>query len=318
MPVLKFMNDINQFDVKDFVADGAVPRITGIFPPFPLDHFKAPTGLNNVWIGLGFAYYQPVDQHFMRVTDQDGREILTFGASGTLGSGGTLGLRVLGATVAVTQGIADGMEYAGTKRMDMHVDVVAGTVKVYIEAVLVASFTGALTGVTSIGGYSWRAHNTQTTAWGLDVAYAFIANEDTRPIFMQESYPTANGAVQQWAGDETLIDGFAIDDGNVLVSNTAEQTSVFVTGDLPTTFAAGYAVMAFGVSARARVVGVTGGPRSLAVAARSGTALANGETVALSPGFKNYQSMLTLDPNTSAAWTYASINAAQIGVTSKA
>jgi hypothetical protein len=317
MPVLKFMNDINQFDVVDYVSQSSIPRVDGIFPPFPTDHFKAPAGLSDIWIGLSIGYYQPVNQHYMRVTDQDGREIITFGASAAQGTG-TLGLIVQGAA-AVTEGLQDGMAYNGGtgKRFDFHIDVTAGTVKAYVEAVLVASWVGTFTGVTSIGGYSWRAMNSQTTGWGLDVAWAFIADEDTRPILMQDSYPTANGAVQQWAGDETLIDGFAQDDGNVIISPTAEQTSVFVTGDLPTTYAGGYEIMGLAVSARGRVVGA-GGPSSLAVAARSGTATANGPTRALSAGFKNYQNMIALDPNTGAAWTYASINAAQIGVTSKA
>jgi hypothetical protein len=317
MAVLKFLNDINHFDVTDNITNASsTPRVEGVFPPFPLDHFKAPTGVSDMWFALYFGYYQPPNQSFMRVTDQAGNEIINFGASAAIGSGGTLGFTVQGGTVN-SEGIVNGMESSGMKRLDMHIDVAGGTVDVYIEAVLVASWTGTFTGVTSIGGFSWKAMNSATTGWGLEVGWAFIADEDTRPILMYDSYPTANGAVQQWAGDEALIDGAAQDDGNVIISTTAEQTSVFVTGDLATTFAAGYEIMGLAISARGRVVGA-GGPSSIAVAARSGTTIGNGPTTALSPGFKNYQSVISIDPNTGSAWTYASINAAQIGVTSKA
>ena len=210
-----------------------------------------------------------------------------------------------------------GANNSGTGRYDIHIDTIGGAVELYIDGNLVAQWTGTFTGVTSIGGVSWKTGGNVASPYGCEIYWAFMADEDTRPIFITESYPTANGAVQGWAGDETMIDGYVIDDGNVIISNTAEQTSVFVTGDLPSAYAAGYSVMAFGVVARARALGV-GGPRSLAVAARSGTTIGNGDTKALTTGFAPYQSLITLDPNTGAAWTYASINAAQIGVTSKA
>jgi hypothetical protein len=313
MAILKFICDANQIDNEDGSSTiGSTIEYTK-YPTNAVAQFLAPPATTDLWISWGQTYrsgQQTKLKDTIQITDQDGVSIIT---AGWIGAG--YGLTVQGGARQTTGNDAGTGSVSNFYRFDMHIDTVGGAVELYIEGNLVGAWTGTFTGVTSIGGISWQ--DAGNSSYGTQIYTAFMADEDSRPIFMEESYPTANGALSGWAGDETLIDGTTRDDAQVLVSNTAEQTSVFVTGDLPAAYAGGYEIMGFGVAARARVIGA-GGPRSLAVAVRSGTTVGNGDTKALAGGFKSYQSMITLDPNTGAAWTYAAINAAQIGVTSKA
>ncbi|PSJ50518.1 hypothetical protein C7I85_30010 [Mesorhizobium soli] len=115
------------------------------------------------------------------------------------------------------------------------------------------------------------------------------------------------GAATNWqAVAETAADG----DTSYVYSGTSGNVDLYNFADLATTPSAITAVI---VNNHVRAEGA--GTINVRAKAKRSTSTANGDTIEIAgTAYRNIQQAFTTDPSTSAAWTAAGVNAAQIGL----
>lgn len=235
------------------------------------------------------------------------------------GSGTTLRLEYWNGSAWVAAFTAATAMAAATRfRFDVHIKIAdsGGVLELYTNGSLIGSFTGdtLLTAATTLDKVTLLglSNGSATQTWSA----VMVADEDTRPITYIGKRAIGAGGVSQWSGSYADIDETGFSDSDLIRSGTAEQVSTFIKNALPATYATGYSVIGIGVSARA-CKGASG-PQNLQLAARSGSSNGFSASKALATSFAPKQDVFTQNPATSAAWTYAEADAAQIGVKSVA
>lgn len=188
-----------------------------------------------------------------------------------------------------------------------------GALELYLDGALIGSFAGDTlqTVATTVDNLHLQAPGASNSVFSA----VMVADEDTRAITYIARRPNGAGAAAEWTGAYTAIDETGFSDSDVVQSGTAGQVSTFGKAALPAEFSTGYSVMGIGVSARARR-GV--GLSNIQLAARSGSTNGFSSDKALGVAFAPDQHVFAQNPATSAAWTYAEADSAQIGVKSAA
>lgn len=130
-----------------------------------------------------------------------------------------------------------------------------------------------------------------------------------------ENAPSAAGNYTAWNNGKTEIDETGYDDADFIYINSANQLETYTLGDLTSGWA-NYGVAAFAVTARA-IRSVSGPQNMQAVVRTSGSDFVSSNLANLDTFFRGgLQAIWAVNPNTSAAWTQAEINALEAGVKS--
>lgn len=205
--------------------------------------------------------------------------------------------------------------YSGSTRYTFDMKVVCGSSGVaefYVGGTLITSGTATMTSVTNIAKMRLSSNSSSLTYYSQVIA----ADESTIGWKLPTLAPTGNSATNTaWTGDYTGVDEAVLDDVDTITSASAGGVETFTMSDAPTL--SGYAVKAVVVSMRARNAAT--GPQNIQAAVRSAAAnYFSGTLTGIGTGYAPLLAVFATDPATSAAWTLANANAAELGVKSVA
>lgn len=260
------------------------------------------------------SFYDGSTEQVSIACDTTGHLIAIRGGNGLASSGTTLGT----STAAITFG---SWHYIEVKVV---ISPTVGVVEVKVDGVVVLSLTGQNTRQTANSSFGQIAIGCSANSGGT-FFYDDLYYEDTTGSFntnylgdtaIKCVVPSGNGTLNQWtiAGSSPAathwqgVNEIPPDDGVTFESDgTLNDIDRF-------TFPAvtGASVFAAVVNMRANLN--VAGTRSIRGAALSGgTAGVSPTDLPLNTTFADYQGILEVDPNTSAAWTIAAVNAAEFG-----
>lgn len=187
----------------------------------------------------------------------------------------------------------------------------SGSASLYVTGTQVSTATATMTSVTNIAKVRLYSNSSFTA---VSYSQCVAADESTVGWKLATLAPSANGANTAWTNDFAAVDEPAtMDDTDFITSSVAGDVETFVATDAPT--GTGLGVKALVVTARAKI-GATG-PQNLQMAVRSGGAnYFTGNVPGLAAGFNGVLGVFNTDPATSATWTPANLNSAEIGVKS--
>ena len=201
------------------------------------------------------------------------------------------------------------------QRLDIGISLQAsGFIRLYVDKLSVFDFTGD-TVFNSISVCDEIILRTLTTSGR--ISGLILADEDTRPLEYAQLLPSGAGALEEWTGNASDVSGsVSFNDSTMMTTDLADQKQTFALPNLPSAFNTGYTVEAIVANVRARR-----DPDKVAdlrLMALSGTDEAFGDQVSLANEAEVVQGKFSVDPATSAAWTIAGVNGAEIGVQSRA
>ena len=200
------------------------------------------------------------------------------------------------------------------QRIDIHIkrDDAAGAAEIYVGGALQWSFTGDtnLFAAAGINRIQWTQIGRVPAS--TYISAIIVANEDTRAMVMAQSKPSAAGGVQQWAGVAANLNETDQDDNTQITETTVGDISTFTKAAIPTALNV-LTPQAVVLSVRGQVSDDT--LYDIAPMMRIGGVNYQVATdLNHSPGCKNKQVVVALNPATSAAWTFAAADGAEIGV----
>lgn len=205
-----------------------------------------------------------------------------------------------------------------TTRFDFHFVIhdTTGTLTLYINGVEKTSTTFAA-GDTLLRGESQATDISYgpTGAASLNdnfLSALMVHDADTRPMHYVQRAIDGAGGETDWSGAYTNIDETGAVDTDLIQAGTNADKSTFTFAALPASLNSGWAVVGLGVNARAST-GATG-PDNLQLAARHSATNGFSASKALGTTFLPYQHVFPLNPSTSLAWTFAEVDAAEVGV----
>lgn len=203
-------------------------------------------------------------------------------------------------------------------RIDIEVDrAVSGAIRVYSNFGLRAEYLGDTSAMPSPDSLHLNAHSTQTSStYACRISSIFIADEDSRAITAIQNNLTADGVNTDFSGGYVEVNKFgALDDSTKIVSTAANQVSSMVKSALPTEFNTGYEVVALGLYSRS-AAGITGETNmEFLITDNTNTQLSGDIAVGSFYSPKSY--IFDTAPD-GLAWDVTKLNAADIGVKSKA
>jgi hypothetical protein len=190
----------------------------------------------------------------------------------------------------------------------------SGVIRAYRGKALEFEFTGntVFNSVTSADRFAFQYPGTTSHHYSCII----VADEDTRPLRYAQAALSAQGALAEWTGAVGNVSGTGFNDGTLVTTDTPDQRTTYTKAALNALFNSGWTVETAVVSVRAatepgKAAGLRGMARSSSVDGFSAQqALAN------PLGVRQFQ--IPTDPNTSAAWTVANFNSAELGVQSRA
>lgn len=198
----------------------------------------------------------------------------------------------------------------GLKRLVVRVvcHETAGEIDVYQDGVLYATYSGVNTQGDNTAGTFDNFHiaSPYSTSYCSEV---IAATTDLRGVRLSTLNVTGEGTTSEWDGVYTDISGFASADTASISTGVADEVSTYAAGNLPSLGSLNVAAIV--TQARAATTG--GAPTQLQHAIRSGSTnyFSSSLTLgSLAPTFVVWEQ----DPNTSALWTAAAVDAAEIGV----
>lgn len=195
-------------------------------------------------------------------------------------------------------------------RFDIHllIDDTVGVADIFIDGTSYATFSGDTNRITN-SDITQISFETNTNSHDYDVSAVIVSTADTRAMEFLQRKPTADGAETDWSGDYTDIDENGFNDSDLISSSTDLDTSTFTGASLPSAVNT-FDVVAVVVAARAQ----EGASATLRAAVRvGGTTYAPVDMEAESSA-NPAQGIITVNPATSAAWTFAAADAAEFGV----
>jgi hypothetical protein len=213
------------------------------------------------------------------------------------------------------------------QKIDIHIkiDNVAGWFRFYVDGVLRQEFTGDTlnAGYTQINRIILHTNVSPDLGSASATVYTevIVSQDDTRGRRVANLEPTADGANTAWGGAIAEINDDALRDTEFISSTTANQVETYVTSDL-SAVADNLYVMSIVTNARAKIGNLGTGPQNLQHVVRSNSVDYFSANVtrpnggALDARTGPTQAIWLVDPNTSAAWATAAVNAMQIGVKS--
>lgn len=227
---------------------------------------------------------------------------------------------------AVTNVIAVGVWCRIEVKFNLGTSTSTGSLEVRVNGVTVLTLS-AQNYFSSAAGALTRFYNTATVSTGDRVFDDIVLNDSTGTVNnswlgdvrIDTIQPTADTAQADWAKSSgtsgfALIDdtlGAADGDATYLSSNTVGNKSEFVMSDLPS---ASGSVFALQMRTKSERAGLS--PRTYRTYLKSSSAIANGVTqqaYALMYGWA-YNGIADTDPNTTAAWVDAGVNAVNLGL----
>ena len=197
------------------------------------------------------------------------------------------------------------------QRFDIHIkkDDSLGVADVYVGGVLQFSFSGDTNLFTSAG-----INRIQFGVWGASTTTTFRRSSWPMRIPARCSWrsraPTASGGVAQWAGAFTGINETGIDDTAFMTESTLNEQHTFTKTALPAAFNTGYNVAAVVLSARTQA----SAGYDVAGVFRIGGVNYQRADFNATTSYRNSQIVIANNPATSAAWTFAAADAAEMGV----
>lgn len=202
--------------------------------------------------------------------------------------------------------------------IECDVDGSTGSFALYIDGVKNAELTGNTdfrSGAQADKILFWNQnHSTSSSQYTVYFTEVIVADEPTVNWRLVTLWPDGNGNHTAWTGDYTDIDEAEYDTADQVDTTTAAQRESFTIRDIPTVFA-DLDVAAVVVAALAKR-GTTG-PQDLQIMVRTNSLDFDSSSVGLSNvAYERFQNVWATNPDTSAAWTQAEVNALEIGVES--
>lgn len=199
-------------------------------------------------------------------------------------------------------------------RWDMHIhrDDTVGTAAVYLNGVLDVEVTGIdtnLTAWTSIERAEFYMAGVLTDQ--MIISSLIIDSVSTLAAIFVQEVPTGNGTNTDFTGGFGDIDEAGLNNTDFISSETIGDVETF-TGSINAIIDSGYDISASVISVYAE--NISGSNIRLGAAYRSGGVDYSGENKLFAPGVSSRQFAQGVDPNTSAAWTPAGIEAAEFGL----
>jgi hypothetical protein len=204
------------------------------------------------------------------------------------------------------------------QRWDIYFNLHASTGQIifYIDGTQVFSFTGnTLPTASGFTGFDALTFQREGGANPSDRVWSgiIISTSDTRQMHLVVDYPTSDGALQEWSGDYEDVDGTGVDAGSQISSNATTLRSTFEFPALPGALSAKIPV-AVGL----RVRGPDFVPPIDTLTRIAGNNYTIGDALPQPRNSDPGVSYLAQNPATSAAWTIAAAEAAELGVRRKA
>lgn len=240
-----------------------------------------------------------------------------------LGSGAIEVYRSTGATTGVVIGTtAAGVIILNTWQYVEFVATISatvGVVEIWVDGVRVLNLTGVnnaqTPGTPTVGVFgSGNNFNSEQGIYGLDDVYVNNTAVRIGEGKIETLRPSADTATKNWTPNsgtvnfsrvnETLVDG----DTSYVYSNTVGQQDLYDLADLSTT-----PTTIFAVSVVAFAEKTDAGSRSILLTLKSGATASDGSNYNLASSYGRFDRLLEQDPNTTAAWTGAAVNALQVG-----
>lgn len=192
----------------------------------------------------------------------------------------------------------------------------ASNAQVYIGGALVQNVTMNDADVNNVAAVRYRGVRISSSS-GFDVSWTEMAaaNFDIRDLRIKYDPPTGDSAVNtSWTGTYADVDEGGYSDVDMVSSGTAAQREGFTHATLAIATTLG--IDSVWLVGRMKAGG--GGPTNIKGSVRIGST--DYDTANMNPGvaFEAKPAYYTQDPSTSAAWTQAGYNAAEIGLLSVA
>ena len=208
-------------------------------------------------------------------------------------------------------------DFSGGGVIDIHWNIAdsGGFYRLYLNGNLVTQFEGdtlfgAMTGFDrAILGPQGSFFNSQQTIYYSEV---IVADEETIGWHLSTIFPSGDGNSTTWTGTFLDVDESSLNDGDFVSSALDDELEQFTCSNLPTSLD----VKAFVITTRSRNVAV--GPQNVQVSLRTNSIDFTSANLSISTSFTNGGPIIyDLNPDTSAAWTLAEIDAIEIGVISR-
>jgi hypothetical protein len=178
------------------------------------------------------------------------------------------------------------------------------TVNVYVDGVLVITYTGDVTvsGVTALDSVFLGVCSLN----GADISEIIVADEDTRNLSLVTMAPNGAGDTQDWTGAYTDIDEITLDDADLIYTDVAAKDQQCNLINIPS---GSFACKAVKISARA-TKSVDASIGTLKLGIKSGTVDVDAGH-ALTTGWVTYERLMLVNPVGGLAFTVAELNALQ-------
>lgn len=187
-----------------------------------------------------------------------------------------------------------------------------GVAEFYVNGTLEASLAGGDTIFTSDTTIDTVSFGTVAGGSFTTISAVMIADEDLSDWVFSQTNIDGNGTYTAWTNDYTAVDEAGFNDTDTVFSSNNGDVETFTFGNLSTDFSSGWDVVALVVTPRA-AKGASG-PGYVKPVCYSGTTLGEGSSKALELTYAPLPHIFTQDPDAVAAWTYSTINSAEIGV----
>ncbi|MGB8887110.1 MAG: hypothetical protein WCC87_10335 [Candidatus Korobacteraceae bacterium] len=186
------------------------------------------------------------------------------------------------------------------------------TVNVYIDGVLVITFTGDVT-VSGMTGFDCTVFGTYNNFGGIAAfSEVIVADEDCRLFSLVTMAPNAAGDTDQWTGAYTDCNPITINDANAVYTNTTGEVEEFNLIDLP---AGTFTIKAVKISARASIsAGATA--TKLELGYKTNSTLSVGTAQSLTTAWACYERIDQQNPVTSNDWQQSEMNPLQVAMES--
>jgi hypothetical protein len=186
----------------------------------------------------------------------------------------------------------------------------AGIVNAWVDGVPVIADTGKNTGASDFNQFFMQVQTAST----YDADDWWIT--DTTRLgerFVDVLRPVSDSAQNDWSASSgsnnaSLVDDTTANDTDYVFSNTVGQIDRYNIEDLPTNPTA---ISAIQITYAALKDDAT--TRTIRPSLKSGGTTSPGATKAVSPTYQWFTDIRTVDPNTSAPWTFGGVNAIEVG-----
>jgi len=206
---------------------------------------------------------------------------------------------------------------AGVNTYDINYNIAntGGFIRCFVNGALVYEFSGdTMPGTTGVATLRFTGGATGSTSTTLDVHFGqVLLSSNTTIGSLVHTLPlTAFGAVNDWTGALTTVNGHALNDTTFLSEDAVNGTVLFDKGVM-SAILAGNQITGVGMTHRS-LFNTGSAVTRTQPAARVSSVNHFGTSQLLTNGLRNYTQMFALNPATSAPWTVAEVNAAQIGL----